>query len=77
MRMRQIEKTAKRFEESGDERLKALAMLQREASLRKQMEKVQKQAEQQKQEERRQTELAEETTTQGVAHEANDSLSQR
>lgn len=77
LRMRQIEKTAKRFEESGDERLKALAMLQREASLRKQMEKVQKQAEQQKQEERRQTELAEETTTQGVAHEANDSLSQR
>lgn len=77
LRMRQIEQTTRRFEESGDERLKVLAMLQREASLRKQMEEAQRQTAQPKQGERRRTKLAEETTTQGVTHEANDSLSQR
>ena len=84
LRERQIERTAKRFEESGDERLKVLATLQREASLRKQIEEAndkaetEKRAQIQQQEKQRETRQARpETTTQGVKHEDNNALSQR
>ena len=84
LRERQIERTAKRFEESGDERLKVLATLQREASLRKQIEEANDKAETEKraqirqQEKQRETRQARpETTTQGVKHEDNNALSQR
>lgn len=79
LRMKQVEQAAKRFEESGDERLKVLAMLQREAALRKQIEATEEQKENaMRQAEHRQNQVRTGSQkTQGAQHEDSNPLSQR
>lgn len=79
LRERQIERTARRFEESGNERLKALAALQREASLQEQIEETRARIASEERRAREQDVPSQLQTApaQGEKHESNNVLPQR